>query len=199
MRITYGSNLEKLGPIEFIFYLKAHPGWNLISQPHDIQGLRIVRFGPREFNKFEIKNLFGSLSFHETNVGHIFGNSQTEQPKTPFELNNVSQPHDILGLQNIGFEPNHSDNSELESFFGTLSLRETNVRQRTENTKKKRPKTAAAELGVIELPLRANSPTRHREVSNTERHCHTRPISASFVSNENMNRKKLEYLKFPSF
>lgn len=196
MRSTCENNLEKHGLINFIFYLNAHPDWNFISQPHGIQGLRIVRFGPRELNKVEIESLFGSLSFEETDVGHIFRNTQTEQPKTS-ELNHVSQPHDIQRQQNTRFEPNPSDNSEIESLFGTLPLRETNVRQRSKNAQSKRPKTAAAELGVPELPLRTNSPTRHREVPKTERNCDSRPISPSFYSIENTNRREIGILELP--
>lgn len=190
------NNLEKIKLIDLPFYLTKNPDWNYVYQPHDIQGLQIVRFESKAFNKSEIERLFGTMSFEDTTVEKIFGNTQTEQHKSP-ELNNVSQPHDIQGLQNIRVEANPSDNSEVESLFGTLSWRKTKVKQRSENTKTKRPKTAAAKLGVLELPLRANSPTRHREVSKTERHCHARPISSSFVSSENSNRKEIGILEFP--
>lgn len=196
MRSTCENNLERLNPIDLTFYVHEHPDWNYVSQPHDIQGLRIVRFGPREINKFEIEGLFGSLSFEETNIGDIFGITQSEQPKTP-ELNHVSQRHDIQGLNNMRFEPNPSDNSKLKSFFGTLPLRETNVRQRSENTQTKRPKTAAAKIIVPKHPLRTNSPTRHREVPKTERHCHSRPTSPTFHSTENMHRIQIGILELP--
>lgn len=113
----------------------------------------------------------------------------------PFHLqknpnwSNVSQPHDIQGLQIVGFESNAFNMSEIERLFGTLSFEDATVGKISENTQRKRPKTA-----VPRLRLGAKSPTHYQEVSKTEREIHRQP---SFQSIENNDRHAFGELKPP--
>lgn len=76
------NSLEKLKLIDLPFYVKENPDWNYVNEPHDIQGLQIVRFESNDFDKSEIERLFGTLSFEDTTVGKIFENTQTKRPQT---------------------------------------------------------------------------------------------------------------------
>lgn len=186
-RKTCENHVEKLKTIEIPFYLTENSDWNFVSQPRDVQRLQYADFEPKPFES-ELESLFGNLSLRETNIGYLFKKTQNKRTKTP-DRNYFSQPHDIHGPQIVRLKPRRTDKSELDNLSGTLSLRETHVR----------PKTAAPKLSVpdLELPFRAHSPTCNQEGSKTERYCHTRPISSSFYSKENMNRREIGILEIP--
>lgn len=195
-RKTCENDIKKLKTIELPFYLNENPDWNYVSKPHGIQGLQYARFEPKPLDKSELESLFGYLSLRETNMGQLFEKPQPKRTKTP-ERNYNSQPKDIHGLQIVRPALGRTDRYELESFFGTLSSKETNVRQKYENTLTKRPKTAAPKLGDPELSFRGNAPIRYQEGSKTERFCHTRHNFTSFYSKNNMNRTKMGIREIP--
>lgn len=105
------------------------------------------------------------------------------------DWNYVNQRHDIKGLQIVRLESKAFNKSEIEKLFGTLSFEDTTVGNIFQNTHTKRPKTA-----VPRLRLRANSLTRHQEVSRTEREIYRRQ---SFQSSDNNYRHAIGIREIP--
>lgn len=107
---------------------------------------------------------------------------------TMFINHMISKDYKLYSLS----QKHYFDKSEIERLIGTLSFEDATVGKIFENNETKRPKT-----DVPKLRLRAKSPARHQEVSNTEREIYRRSNSASFQSIDNNNRHAIGVLEFP--